>query len=65
MFEPCKITEYNCIPNKQFTSRYNISIFMATTVSSYNSRIPYIIIEAQKQYCCQSSQNSPLDNDDR
>ena len=26
MFEPCKITEYNFIPNKQLTSRYNISI---------------------------------------
>ena len=26
MFEPCKITEYNFIPNKQITSRYNISI---------------------------------------
>jgi len=26
MFEPYKITEYNFIPNKQLTSRYNISI---------------------------------------
>jgi len=26
MVEPCKITQYTFIPNKQFTSRYNISI---------------------------------------
>ena len=27
MFEPCKITEYNVIPNKQFTSRYNMQFY--------------------------------------